>query len=69
MADSLMVRDWESDSFHRQVMELEAKGYISRQETYRITPEMDPETGSITHLYSIEMYRPSEEKEVLSAEC
>jgi len=39
-------------------MELEAEGYVAKQESYRITPEMNPETGRITHIYSIEMCRP-----------
>ena len=34
---------------------MEAKGYISRKETYRITPEVNPETGLVTHLHTIEM--------------
>jgi hypothetical protein len=41
-------------------MELEANGYITRQETYRITPIMNPETGRITHVYRIEMCRPDQ---------
>jgi hypothetical protein len=57
MTDVLIVRDWDSESFHRQVLELESKGYIARQETYRITPETNPETGLITHLHTIEMYK------------
>jgi hypothetical protein len=39
------------------VLELEADGYVARKETYRITPEMDPETGKIIHLHTIEMDR------------
>lgn len=58
MTDVLIVSDWDSESFHRQVLELESRGYTARQETYRITPEMNPETGLITHLRSIEMRRP-----------
>jgi heme-degrading monooxygenase HmoA len=61
MSDVLIVSNWDSEEFHRQVRELESQGYIARQETYRITPEMNPESGRITHLYSIEMYRESEE--------
>ena len=58
MRDAIVIRDWDADSFHRRVLELEAKGYVARQETYRITPEVNPETGEIIHLYSIELLRP-----------
>jgi len=37
---------------------LESKGYVARRETYRITADMNPETGYIVHLHSIEMYLP-----------
>lgn len=60
MTDVLIVSDWDSESFHRRVLEMEAKGYLARNETYRITPEMNPETGLIAHLHTIEMYRRSE---------
>jgi hypothetical protein len=52
---SLLIREWSADAFHRRVLELEVKGYVARRETYRITAEMNPETGEITHLHSIEM--------------
>jgi hypothetical protein len=39
---------------------MQAEGYVTRDETYRITPVMNPETGRITHVYRIEMYRPDE---------
>ena len=58
MSDVIVIRDWDADSFHRRVLELEAKGYVARRETYRITPEMNPETGEIVHLYAIELLRP-----------
>ncbi len=51
----ITVREWDSDAFHKQVLELEAKGYVARRETYSIVPEMNPETGKIIHLYMIEM--------------
>jgi len=57
MDDVIIVREWDSDRFHQRVLELEAGGYIARRETYRILAEMSPETGKITHLYSIEMMR------------
>ncbi len=59
MADPILVREWDSDLFHRRVLELELKGYVARRETYTITPEMNPETGAIVHLYSIEMSPPT----------
>jgi hypothetical protein len=50
------VRDWNVDAFHRQVLNLETQGYVARRETYCITPETNPETGEIIHLYMIEMF-------------
>jgi len=57
MDDVIVVREWDADSFHRRVLELESQGYTTRRDTYRITPEMDPETGNIVHLHTIEMSR------------
>jgi hypothetical protein len=57
MSDVIVIREWDADSFHRRVLELEAKGYVARRETYRITPEVNPETGEIVHLYAIELLR------------
>jgi hypothetical protein len=56
--NAVLVREYDPDAFHLRVKELEAEGYVSKQETYRITPEMNPETGRITHIYCIEMFRP-----------
>jgi hypothetical protein len=53
----IVIREWDSDRFHQRVLELEAGGYQARRESYRILAEMSPETGKITHLYSIEMVR------------
>lgn len=61
MSDVLIVSSWDSEDFHQQILELESQGYVARQETYRITPEMNPESGRITHLYSIEMCRESDD--------
>jgi hypothetical protein len=58
MSDAILLREWTADTFHRHVLELEKKGYSTRRETYTITPEMNPETGEITHLYSIELDPP-----------
>lgn len=55
MSGPLFVREWSADAFHQRVLELETKGYIARRETYRITAEMNPETGEIIHLHTIEM--------------
>ncbi len=55
MSEVVIVRAWDSESFHRRVLELEAKGYSARLDTYRITPETNPETGEILHLHTMEM--------------
>jgi hypothetical protein len=57
MQDVIVVREWDANSFHRRVLELEAQGYEARRDTYRISPEMNPETGNIVHLHTIEMSR------------
>jgi hypothetical protein len=59
MSDVLVVREWDADVFHRRVTELEAAGYIARRESYAIMADMDPETGSIAHLHTVEMDLPS----------
>jgi hypothetical protein len=53
-----IIRDWDADAFHRRVLALEADGYTARRETYRVTAEMNPETGEVTHLHSIELLKP-----------
>jgi len=53
----ILVSEWDSETFHRRVLDLEAKGYLARQESYKITAEMNPETGQIVHLYTIEMLK------------
>ena len=53
--DLVVVREWDADQFHAKVLELERRGYVARRETYRVTAEMNPETGWITHLHSIEL--------------
>lgn len=50
-----MVREWNADDFHAKVLELENKGWQVRQESYRIIPEMNPETGIVSHVHSIEL--------------
>lgn len=54
----MVVREWDADQFHARVLELEKQGYVARRESYRITPEMNPETGFISHVHSIELAKP-----------
>ncbi|MDA2914478.1 hypothetical protein MYX77_11100 [Acidobacteriia bacterium AH_259_A11_L15] len=58
MSPVVLVREWDSDAFHRRVAELETQGYEARRDTYRVVAEMNPETGIISHLHSIEMRKP-----------
>jgi hypothetical protein len=60
MRGPLLIREWSAEAFHRRVLELETRGYSARRETYRITPEMNPETGEIIHLYTVEMLADSD---------
>ena len=60
MSDVIVIREWDADSFHLRVLELEERGYLARRETYRITPEVNPETGEIVHLHVIELLRPDD---------
>ena len=55
MGGAILVRDWNVDDFHRHVLDLETRGYVARREAYCITPETNPETGEVIHLYTIEM--------------
>jgi len=52
---AIQVREWDPEIFHRRVFELEKNGYVWQRETYRVTAEMDPETGEVIHLYTIDM--------------
>ena len=56
MSEAILVREWGEEAFHHRVLEFETRGYVARRETYRITPEMNPETGEIIHLHTIEMF-------------
>jgi hypothetical protein len=51
----ILVREWGSDAFHRRVIELENAGYVVRTGTYSIAPEINPETGEVIHLHTVEM--------------
>lgn len=55
MSQVTMVREWDADQFHAKVLELEQKGWQARRETYRVTAEMSPETGVVSHVHSIEL--------------
>ena len=57
MSEIKLVREWDADTFHKKVLELEAQGYSARRDTYKVTAEMNPETGLIVHLHSIEMHK------------
>ena len=56
VSDAIVVSEWDADAFHRRVTDLEMQGYVVRRETYRVTPEMNPETGRIVHLHAVELY-------------
>jgi hypothetical protein len=63
MGEIIQVREWGPEAFHRRVLELEKKGYVWQRETYRVTAEMDPETGTVFHLYTIDMFAASQGSE------
>ena len=54
--NAIVVSEWDVDAFHRRVSDFELQGYVVRRETYRVTPEMNPETGRIVHLHTVELY-------------
>ncbi len=58
MSEVLQVREWGVDAFHKKVLQLESEGFVSRLESYRIVPDMNPDTGIVTHLHTMEMYKP-----------
>ena len=55
MSDVVIVSEWDVDSFHKRVLEYESQGYVARRESYRILAEMNPETGTVTHLHTMEL--------------
>ena len=57
MNNVILVSEWDADTFHLRILELERQGYIVRRESYRVTPDMNPETGQIFHLLTVELYR------------
>ena len=62
MSNVIVIREWDSDLFHRRVPEKEAEGDVAQRETYLVTPEMNPETGEIIHLRTIELCKPEADK-------
>jgi hypothetical protein len=54
-SNAIVISEWDADMFHRRVLELGLQGYAVRRESYRVTPEMNPETGQIVHLHTVEM--------------
>jgi len=63
-SNAILVNEWDSDTFHHRVLDLELQGYVVRRETYRITPEMNPETGRIVHLHTVELYQAGPDESV-----
>jgi len=63
-SNAIVVSEWDSETFHRRVLDLELQGYAVRRETYRVTPEMNPETGQIVHLHTVELYLASPDEAV-----
>jgi hypothetical protein len=55
-SNAIVISEWDADTFHHRVLELGLQGYAVRRESYRVTPEMNPETGQIVHLHTVEMY-------------
>src|SRR5262249_6891177 len=60
--NAVVVSEWDADAFHRRVSDLELQGYVVRRETYRVTPETNPETGRIVHLHTVELYGPGSDE-------
>ncbi len=61
MSDTIVIREWDADAFHQRVLDLEAQGYQARLESYEVVPEMNPETGEIIHLHTVELRKSSAE--------
>jgi hypothetical protein len=64
MSNAIVVSEWDADAFHRRVSDLEMRGYITRRETYRVMAEMNPETGRIIHLHTVELYQAGPDEAV-----
>ena len=63
-SNAIVVSEWDAEKFHRRVLDLELQGYAVRLETYRVIPEMNPETGQIVHLHTVELYQASPDEAV-----
>ena len=63
-SNAVVISEWDADAFHRRVMDLELQGYVVRRETYRVIPEMNPETGRIVHLHTVELYKADPDEAV-----
>jgi hypothetical protein len=64
VSNAIVISEWDADAFHRRVMDLERQGYVARREIYRVTPEMNPETGRIVHLHTVELYQADPDEAV-----
>jgi hypothetical protein len=62
--NAIVVSEWDADAFHHRVSDLELQGYVVRRETYRIMPEMNPESGRIVHLHTVELYQAGPDEAV-----
>lgn len=62
-SDTILIREWDADLFHRRVLDLEVEGYQARLESYQVVAEMNPETGEIIHLHTVELRKPSSENQ------
>ena len=61
-SNAIVISEWDADTFHRRLSDLELQGYAARRETYRVTPETNPETGRIVHLHTVELYGAGSDK-------
>lgn len=60
MTQVTMIREWDPEEFHARIVDLEKKGWQTRRDSYKITAEMNPETGLISHVHSIELFKESQ---------
>jgi len=63
MSDAIVIREWNADLFHQKVLEFETQGYQARLESYEVVPEMNPETGEVIHLHTVELRKLSPERQ------
>jgi hypothetical protein len=61
-SETVIVREWDPEIFHRRVVDLEGKGYTAQLESYQVVPEMNPETGEVIHLRTVEMKKKTSDK-------